>query len=109
MPPVIINELITAMGNSSLRKILSNLTFNNPNWFSIIADEATDVVNHEQLNLSVWWVSNDLLYMKILWGLFSLPNTKADTIVGVIKDILLCCNLPLGMCREQAYDGAANM
>ena len=59
MSPALINELITAMGNSLLRKIMSNITLNNPTWFSIIADEATDIVNREQLNLSVQWVNND--------------------------------------------------
>ena len=35
--------------------------------------------------------------------LFSLPNTT------VIQDILSHCSLQLSLCREQAFDGAANM
>lgn len=109
MSPVIINELITMMGQSVLRKILSNMKKCDPCWYGIIADEATDVVNREQLNLSVRWVDNDYGVFEDPLGLFCLPDTKADTIATVIKDLLLRCNLPLNMCRGQAYDGAANM
>ena len=42
-------------------------------------------------------------------GLVSLPNTTADTIVSVIKDLLIRCILPLPLCRGQAYDGASAM
>lgn len=38
-----------------------------------------------------------------------MPDTKADTLFAVIKDLLIRCNLPLDMCRGQAYDGASNM
>ena len=39
-----------------------------------------------------------------------MPDTKAETLFSVIKDILIQCNLPLlALCRGQAYDGAANM
>ena len=42
-------------------------------------------------------------------GLFSLPNTTANTITSVLKDLLIRCNLPLSLCRGQAYDGASTM
>ena len=29
-----------------------------PAWFSIIADEATDICNTEQLSMSIRWVNN---------------------------------------------------
>ena len=34
---------------------------------------------------------------------------KADTIVSVVKDVLLRFNLDLSRCRGQCYDGASNM
>ena len=37
------------------------------------------------------------------------PDTKSETLYKVIIDILIRCNLPIEMCRGQAYDGAANM
>ena len=38
-----------------------------------------------------------------------LPDTTADTLCKITKDILLRCTLLLALCRGQAYDGAANM
>ena len=38
-----------------------------------------------------------------------LPNTKAQTIFSVIKDLLIRCSLYLSNCRGQAFDGASNM
>ena len=55
----IVNELITIMGHSVLRKVLSQIKCQNPGWFSLIADEATDVNNREQLNLSIRYVDDD--------------------------------------------------
>ena len=48
-----------------------------PYWFGIIADEATDVSNREQLNLSIRWVDEDYEVEHV--GLYVLPNTTADT------------------------------
>ena len=36
---------------------MNNVT--GPSWFSIIADEAKDVCNTEQLHLFIRWVSDD--------------------------------------------------
>ena len=78
-------------------------------WYSIIADEATDVFHHEQLSLSIRWVNKDIKVHKDTLGLFQLPNTKSDTEFHVINDILICCSLPLSHCCGQAFDGASNM
>ena len=52
----IVNEL---MGQSVLRQVLAEIKGYRPNWFSIIADEATDVNFREQLNVSVRYVTDD--------------------------------------------------
>ena len=39
----IINELITIMGNTVLREILSKIRGLAPGWYAVIGDEATDV------------------------------------------------------------------
>ena len=105
----IINEQIALMGQSILRKVLSNINANSPSWYAIIAEEATDVANREQMNLSVRWVSDEYCVSEDPVGLFSLPDTTADTIVKVLKDLLTLCVLPVSLCRGQAYDGAADM
>ena len=42
-------------------------------------------------------------------GLVCLPDTTAATIFSVVRDIFLCCILPMEMCRGQALDGSASM
>ena len=39
-----INELVSLMGQDVLRKVLARMKSSEPSWFSIIADEATDIV-----------------------------------------------------------------
>lgn len=109
LSPVIVNELISIMGLSVLRSLLARIKECSPAWYAIIADEATDVANREQLNLSIRWVSSDYEINEDPVGLHCLPDTKANTLYKVITDILTRCALPLSMCRGQAFDGASNM
>ena len=97
------------MGQNLLRTLLEKIQENNPPWFSVIADEATDICNSAQLNLSIRWVNNKSEVFEDTVGLFRIPNTKAETLFMVIKDLLTRCNLTFPLCRGQAYDGAANM
>ena len=104
-----VNELITLMGQSVLRKLLCRIKNADPCWFAIIVDETADVARHEQLNLTIRYVDNDYIINEDSIGLFSLPDTTADTLSVVVKDLLIRCNLPLPLCRGQAYDGASAM
>ena len=104
----IINEQITIMGHSLLRTLLANIKKNVPGWYAIIADEAADVVNREQLNLSIRWVSDDYMVSEDPVCLYCLPDTTANTITKVLKYLLIRCAFPISLCRGQAYDGAAN-
>lgn len=105
----IVNEQICIMANTLLRLLLTNISANTPSWYSVIGDEATDVAKREQFNLSIRWVDGNYHISEDPVGLYCLPNTAADTLCKVIKDILIRCSLPLSLCRGQAYDGAANM
>ena len=105
-----VSELITLAGHSVLRKLLFKMKdCVGPAWFSIIADEATDVASHEQMSIVIRWVSDTYDIHEDPIGLFKVPNTTAETLFTIIKDVLIRCNLPLSLCRGQAYDGAANM
>jgi len=76
----IVNELISLMGQKVLRQILEKIKSNSPYWYSVIADEATDIACREQLNLSIRHVNDDYVVSEDSVGLFSLPNTKAETL-----------------------------
>lgn len=90
-----VNELLTIMGQSVLRNLLAAMkNVTGPTWFSIIADEATDICNTEQLNLSIRWVSDDYKAHEDSIAFFRVPDTKSETLFSVIKDLLIRCNLP---------------
>ena len=104
--PDILNEQIKLMGLSVLRKVLEEIR--GVPWFSIIADEATDVANKEQL-VCIRWVDNDFQIHEDPVELINVSKTDAVTLTSAIKDCLIRLSLPLAQCRGQAYDGASNM
>ena len=53
LSPLIVNEQISCMGLSVLQSLLRGIEECYPPWYSIIADEASDVSNREQLNVSI--------------------------------------------------------
>lgn len=106
----VVNELINSLGLTLLRTLLKKVTsVTGPSWFSIIADEATDIMNTEQLNLSIRLVADDHDIYEDPLGLYRVPDTKAAILFTIIKDLLIRCNLPVALCRGQAYNRAANM
>ena len=107
LSPEIVNELITMLGQTVLRQILAEIK--RALWFSLIADEASDLSHNEHVSVTIRWTDDNYGIHEDTLGLVQLPNTKAQTIFDVIKDILIRCTLPISQCRGQAYDGASNM
>ena len=105
--PVIINEMVLLMGQAILKEIIANVK--DTLWYSLIADEATDVSHTEQLSITIRWVDKEYQVHEDMLGLEELRDTKATTIHHEIKDVLIRCSLPVSQCRGQAYDGASNM
>ena len=70
------------MGNTVLREMLGLIKTSM--WFSIIADEATDVSRNEQMSLSIRWIDDSYKIYEEPIGLVQLPDTKARTIYSVI-------------------------
>ena len=105
----IINELIKLMGNTVLRKIITTIKNSEPFWYSIIADETTDTTCKEQMNICIRYVSDDYVVNEDSLGVHCIPDTKAETLFVALKNVLSCCELPLSLCRGQAYDGASAM
>ena len=59
--------------------------------------------------MTIRWVTDGYEVHEDPVGLFRIPDTTAETLFTVIKDMLIRCSLPLSLCRGQAYDGASNM
>ena len=105
--PAIVNEIIKICGNTILRQLLVDIRA--ANYFSLIADEATDISHNEQICIAVRWVDSSYTIHEAALGVVELPDTKANTLFSVIKDSLLRFSLPITNCIGQAYDGASNM
>ena len=103
----VINEMISLMSNQVLRKLLSEIR--EAQFYSLIADEATDVANKEQLCMTIRWVDKSFEIHETPVELINVPKTDSETLTKVIKDSLLRLSLPIAQCRGQAYDGASNM
>lgn len=85
LSPQILNELITMAGNEVLREILSKI--HGAPWFTILADETTDITTHEQLSLSIRWVNEEHEINEDFIGLVHVPDITACTLTSTIKDI----------------------
>ena len=55
--PEIVNELIMIMGQTVLRQILAEIK--STLWYSLIADEASDISHNEQTNIAIRWVDSN--------------------------------------------------
>ena len=75
-------------------------------YFSLMADECTDISNKEQLARHV---DHNLVAHEEFFGFYHIPNIFSDDIVSVIKDVQLRMNQSLFKCRGQCYDGAGTM
>ena len=78
-------------------------------WFSLIADETSDVNYKEQMCVVIRWVNEEYEIYEDPMGLVQVPKTDANTLTCALKDVLVHCILLRSQCRGQAYDGASNM
>ena len=78
-------------------------------FFTIMADEATDCTNNEQVVLVLQWVDKDLRVHEDFIGLYVVDSIEAKVLTSIIEDTLLRANLSVQKIRGQCYDGASNM
>jgi len=99
--------MITLCSNSVLKHLLSEIS--STQYFSFIADEATDVAHNEQVCVAVRWIDSSYNMHEAALELIQLPDTKALTIFSAVKYVSIRCSLSIPNCIGQAYDGASNM
>ena len=78
-------------------------------YFTVMADECTDVSNKEQFTIILRWIDSDLNDHEDFIGLYNVDSIDSGTLSDAIKDVLIHMNLNLSRCRGQCYDGASNM
>ena len=101
------NECLQIMALSVVRKISENICASE--CYSILADECTDIANHEQFTICIRWVDDNLIDHQDFIGLYQVDDITSDTLVTAVKDTLIRMNVSLSQCRGQCYDGASNM
>ena len=101
------NELLNIMGAQVLQEKFA--TIRNRKFFSIMADEGTDISNLEQLSFCARTGDDDLNVDEDFLGFYEIDNINSETVVKALKDILMRCSLSLDDCRGQTYNGASNM
>ena len=95
------------MANHVLREILCEIR--EASFFSLIADESSDISHCEQMCISLRWVDDNLVIHEAPLEFIYVPKTDSATFLACIKDCLVRFALPLSQCKGQAYDGASNM
>ena len=83
----IINDQLKLMADAVLRQLLSEIR--DAKFFSVIADEATDVACKEHLSIVIRWVSCEYEIHEEPVGLVQLPKTDSATIYEALKDVSL--------------------
>ena len=81
------------MGNFVLRALLSEIKL--ASCFAIIADEASDVPNYEQMCVAIRWVDEEYEMCEEPIGLIQVPCTDSETPTTALRDVLLHCMLLL--------------
>ena len=99
MSPNAQNKILQIMALKVLHDIASDIA--ESRYYSIMADESTDVRNMEQLVICIRWMDNEMTLCEEYVGLMPVTKTNADTIVVCIKD--------LPDAHGQCYDGCLTM
>ena len=103
------NQVIDIFADQIRQNIISRVK--KVGWYSVVADEVTDISNKEQLSLVVRYVDHGSLLVREDLVAF----IECDTGISgrVIADKIISClqayGLDLSNLRGQAYDGAGNM
>ena len=102
------NELIECVGTHIKEKLISEIK--DAKFFSILADEAQDSSNKEQLSLVLRFVDHSFHIREEFFGfILCTEGISGKAISGYIKETLGSLGLDLNNCRGQGYDGAGNM
>ena len=104
--PEVQNEIISIMANKAIRNLVADIR---GGFFALIAEECTYISDKEQLTICTRWIDKHLEVSEDFLVFFNMPFTGAETIVRVIKGVLLKLQLSLAYCRGQCYDGGSNM
>jgi len=94
------------------RYILQNLSneIRDSRYFAILADEAADIANKENLSIVIRFVDASNTIREEFAGFYQCnEGTTGEAIKNVILKVIADMGLCMDDCRGQCYDGAGNM
>ena len=106
---VIQNQLVDVLCHQIRQKILDKVK--RATWYTVLADEVTDISNKEQLSLVLRYVDPDTNQVRedLISFLECDEGITGRCLAKKITDSLESFGLDLGKLRGQSYDGAGNM
>lgn len=103
----IIDEYLALLANSVRNKIINIIK--NATYFSIMADETTDLSHKEQFSFNFRYVDDMLEIHEVFFGFYETPFTDALTLYNVVTDIFTRFQFSFENLRGQCYDRASNV
>ena len=77
-------------------------------FFSLMADEYTDVSNKEQVSICLCWVNSKKFKVhEDFNGFYKVSDIQSTTTVQAAYAIIRL-NIPISRCHDQTYDGVSN-
>ena len=101
------NEMTEVVGDHIRELILSDIK--QARFFSLLADEVTDISNQEQVSVAVRYVDKQSEVREVFVDLVSVERITGQALANALIDRLTSWGLQLENLRGQAYDGATNM
>ena len=81
--PKIIDEMIQLIGHKVLRLLIADLL--SQTWFLLLADETMDISNHEQVIITLRWVSENYGINENFFELVRIDATTAEYLYSSLK------------------------
>lgn len=104
------NQLIEICGELVTSKIVAEVKLAKLFSILVLADEATDCANIEQMSLAVRFVDKDCLIREEFLGFVPCKlGLSGEAVANTILNSLHELDLPIDNCRGQGYDRAGNM
>lgn len=100
------NEIISSFNDILLKMIVSKV--NESKYFSVLADETTDIAGIQQMSLCVRFVENCIVREEFLKFL-PLMSTTGKALADIILEGLNDCGVDSSHLIGQGYDGASAM
>ena len=101
------NEMIDVVGEHIRNALLDDIK--EATFYSVMADEVTDVSNNEQVSISARYVNSQLEAKEVFLDIVDTERITGQALSELIITRLKKWGLQLENLRGQAYDGASNM